>query len=344
MKKSQFKGYILEEVLAYLIRTSGYSLITTASRNDPDLSNGHNGLNLRGRGAKHQIDVLGELNWIPAFNYPLRLIIEAKFKNDTTGIDVIRNEVGVLADVNENYFMPYDSNIKPRYRYVSAVFSTSGFSEPAVDMAIAHQIQLADLSIEEYDELKQKINEFTNNIFADNEDINKDLAYKIRMALRKNLFNNFTRYLERIEINQEYKEKISDLSSWITSGDNNKLFIGMSQGGFMLLLKADNADNFIKYAKNNPTHDIKIHWTERDNGKKWTIVPMDNNSYKLTFALPKKLHEYIYKIAENKFDEAINQKEIHFSKISISYHDVNENRDYIFNLRFSRENLGIEND
>ena len=341
MKKGQFKGYILEEILAYLIRTSGYSLITTAPSNDPDLSNGHNGLNLRGRGAKHQIDVLGELNWIPAFNYPLRLMVEAKFRNVVTGIDVIRSEVGILADVNENYFMPLDSTIKPRYRYVSAVFSTSGFSEPAVDMAIAHQVQLADLSISEYDGLKQKINEFTDEIFSDDESINKNQSFNIRKSLRKYLFDNQRDNISLNELNQPYEDKVINLTSYVHS-NNEELFIGMSQGGFMLLLKADNTDKFITYAKNNPTHDIKIHWTEHDNGSKWTIVPM-NDSYKLTFALPKKLHKYIYEIAENKFNEAINQKKIHFSKISISYHDANTDRDYIFNLRFSRNNLEVGN-
>lgn len=338
MKKSQFKGYILEEVLAYLIRTSGYSLITIAPHNDTDLSNGHNGLNLRGRGANHQIDVLGELNWIPAFNYPLRLMIEAKFREGTTGIDVIRGEVGILADVNENYFMPSDATVKPRYRYVSVVFSTSGFTAPAVDMAIAHQVQLADLSIEEYDGLKQKINDFTNRVFSDNDSIGKEQAFYIRKNLRSYLSDN---QRDDANLSQTHEDALRNLTSYVRS-DYKKLFIGMSQGGFMLLLKADNVENFIRYAKDNPTHDIRIHWSESDNGSKWTIVPL-NNSYRLTFALPKKLHKYIYEIAENKFSEAINQKEIHFSKISISYHDTNTDTDYIFNLRFSRENLEREN-
>jgi hypothetical protein len=337
MKKGQFKGYILEEVLAYLIRTSGYTLLTSAPPNDPDLSYKHNGLNLRGRGANHQIDVLGELNWIPAFNYPLRLMIEAKFRDGVIGIDVIRSEVGILADVNENYFMPFDSSIKPRYRYVSAVFSTSGFSEPAVDLAIAHQVQLADLSIDEYDGLKQKINEFTDSIFSDNKSINKEQVVSIRNNLRNNLSDSQGDDIRSNEINHACRSLINYVRH-----DYEKLFIGMSQGGFMLLLKADNPENFISYAKTNPTHDIKIHWHKADGGKKWEIVPMDN-SYKLTFLLPKKLHKYIYKIAENKFNEAINQKERHFSKISISYHDANTDTDYIFNLRFSRDNLEMEN-
>lgn len=338
MKKAQFKGYILEEVLAYLIRTSGYSLITSAPSNDPDLSNGHNGLNLRGRGANHQIDVLGELNWIPAFNYPIRLMIEAKFRDKTTGIDVIRSEVGLLADVNENYFMPLDSIIKPRYRYVSAVFSTSGFSANAVDMAIAHQIQLADLSINEYDGLKQKINEFADNVFLDNESISKEEAFNIRKNLRKYLFDS--QRINPNDITETYNDELINLKDYIINNDD-KLFIGMSQGGFMLLLKAGNSNNFIEYAKTNPTHEIKIHWTSHDNGKKWTITPIDE-SYRLTFALPKKLHKYIYEISKNKYDEAIRQKERHFAKISISYHDKNTDRDYIFNLKFDRENLNME--
>jgi hypothetical protein len=333
MKKGPFKGYLLEEALAYLIRTSGYTLIDSAPPSDADLSNESNGLNLRGRGAKHQIDVLGELNWIPAFNYPLRLMIEAKFRNDKTGIDVIRGEVGILADVNENYFMPIDSTVKPRYRYVSAVFSASGFSEPAVDMAIAHQVQLGDLSIEEYDSLKEKINETTNNIYSDNDDIPKERALEIRHELRRKLSSG--------RVNTDAQEAdyrhISELASFITN-DYNKLFIGMSKGGFMLLMKADDPEAFVRYIKEHGSHDIVIHWADIDGGKKWTIRPV-SGEYTLTFALPKKIHDYIFRVSEDRYSEALNQKDIHFSKICITYYDKDEDREYIVNLKYSRENF-----
>lgn len=355
MKKGQFKGYILEEILAYLIRTSGYKLITKAPENDPDLTDIHNGLNLRGRGADHQIDVLGELNWIPAFDYPLRLLVEAKFRNKKTGIDVIRSEVGILADVNQNYIVNREKDeVKPRYRYVSTVFTTSGFSEPAVDMAVAHQIQLADLSLEEYNNLKRIITSFSNAIFRiDNNkmrdkngriinEVSSDKVFAIRTYLRYELNNiNSQEYSILDDINAR-------LVDWLISRvkENYKeLLIGMSQGGTMLLLKADNPHAFVAYAKRNPTHNIKIHWYTVDGGKKWEITPMDDTSYKLTFKLPDKLHKLIYKVAEDKFAAAINEKERHFSKVSITYHDEEEDKDYIFNLKFRRENLeGEEED
>jgi hypothetical protein len=329
MKKGQFKGYLLEEALAYLIRTCGYTLISSASTDDPDLSNESNGLNLRGRGAKHQIDVLGELNWIPAFTYPLRLMIEAKFRNEKTGIDVIRSEVGILADVNENYFMPNDSTVKPRYRYVSAVFSTSGFSEPAVDMAIAHQIQLGDLNIEEYDSLKQKINEITDVIYNGNDDISKKDAQKLRKELRHQLYNN----IEEDTTN----DAILELADFIKN-DYKELFIGMSKGGFMLLMKADNPEEFISHIKEHGSHDVVIYWQDIDNGKKWTINPVEGN-YSLTFALPKKIHDYIFRVSADRYSEALNQKDIHFSKICITYYDREEDREYIVNLKYDRRNF-----
>ena len=140
------------------------------------------------------------------------------------------------------------------------------------------------------------------------------------------------------ELNIDAVEQLVDF----VTDDYKELFIGMSQGGFMLLLKADNPDDFVDYAKENPTHDIKIHWRTVDGGKKWEITPMDDTSYKLTFKLPSKLHKLIYKVAKDKFESALNEKERHFSKISITYHDERENRDYIFNLKFSRENLDGE--
>ncbi len=333
MKIAQFKGYLLEEALAYLIRTSGYSLINSPSSHDPDLEIKGNGLNLRGRGAYHQIDVIAELNWIPAFNYPIRLLVEAKFRDGKTGIDVIRQEVGILSDVNENYFIPTDSTAKARYRYVSAVFSTSGFSEPAVDMAIAHQIQIADLGIEEYNDLKRIINDAAEAIFGDAEEISKEEGKRLRKQFRNSLFG--------FHNDEETNENILELSRNIKD-EYRELFIGMSVGGHMLLLKADNPENFVRYIKEHGSHDIVIHWRDIDNGKRWEIRPaIDRESYTLAFVLPSKLHRYIFEIAENRYTEAINQKEVHFSKITVTYYDKDEDREYIINLKFNKDNFEL---
>lgn len=102
MDKDALKGYILEEVLAYLIRTTGYALLVDPQQDPRDLAKRGNGLVVKGRGSEHQVDVLGQLEWTPAFTFPLRLFVEAKFRTKKTGIDAVRNAIGILLDINQN--------------------------------------------------------------------------------------------------------------------------------------------------------------------------------------------------------------------------------------------------
>lgn len=96
------RGYLLEEALAWLLRGSGYRLIPDAAEDPFELVVHAGALHVRGRGAMHQVDVLGELLFTPAFSLPVRLFLEAKFTG-RCGLQVVRNAHGVLFDVNENY-------------------------------------------------------------------------------------------------------------------------------------------------------------------------------------------------------------------------------------------------
>jgi hypothetical protein len=71
------RGYLLEEILADLIRHAGYRLLVDPAQG-PELDRRPNGLVVIGRGGVHQADVLGQLLWVPAFTFPLRLFVEAK--------------------------------------------------------------------------------------------------------------------------------------------------------------------------------------------------------------------------------------------------------------------------
>ena len=161
------RGYVLEEVLAKLIQNTGYRLLVDASQDVEELRNLPNGLAIRGRGGDHQVDVLGELAWIPALTFPLRLIVEAKARGGTIGIDDVRNAVGVVTDVNQNFSRSALPNVVPlqkfAYRYV--LFSTSGFSSPATDYALAHQISLVDLSTDDFADLVRIANDVAEAIW-----------------------------------------------------------------------------------------------------------------------------------------------------------------------------------
>jgi len=158
MSPDSFKGKLLEEILAYLIRNAGYQLLVDPTQDPEELARRGNGLVVRGRGAVHQVDVLGQLGWIPAFNFPIRLFVEAKWHaRNKTGLPDVRNAVGVLQDVNQNFTardQEGQTRLVRRFNYCYSLFSTTGCSAPAQEMALAHQIFLIDLSGPEFAELR----------------------------------------------------------------------------------------------------------------------------------------------------------------------------------------------
>lgn len=140
----QIRGAFLEEIILYLLKNIGYEIVLA---NGIDVKNGRSGLEVQGRGEWHQIDAFAKLQYTPAFMYPLRLILEAKcYKNSRpVGIGIVRNSVGVLKDITENYFTftAQNNDLKfQRYNYHSAVFSTSGYTKGAQNYALAHQVFL----------------------------------------------------------------------------------------------------------------------------------------------------------------------------------------------------------
>jgi hypothetical protein len=111
------RGYLLEEALAWLLRNSGYRLLTQGDKDGSELIQRRNTLHVVGRGTEHQVDALGEFPFTPAFSLPIRLFLEAKFydKNRTCGLDAVRNAHGVISDVNQN--STYGGGSRPQRRY-----------------------------------------------------------------------------------------------------------------------------------------------------------------------------------------------------------------------------------
>ncbi len=146
----QVRGALLEEAVLFLLRKVGYQpydpVALTAAHGE-HMRIGPSGLEVRGRGTWHQLDAFALWQHSPAFMYPLRLMIEAKCHapHRPVGVEVPRNSVGVLKDISENYFTYNGRGQKfrgPRFNYTAAIFSTSGFTQGAVEYAVAHQVFL----------------------------------------------------------------------------------------------------------------------------------------------------------------------------------------------------------
>ena len=355
ISKESLRGYILEEVLAFLIRRTGYKLLVDRSQDTRDLDHRGNGLVVKGRGGVHQVDVLGHLEWIPAFTFPLRLFIEAKFRKGKTGIGVVRNAIGVALDINQNNSPTREEGVFPqRYHYAYALFSTSGFSEYAVDMALAHQISLIDLSGEDFRILRRAINQTAENIISSinvdrntpdrNEDSDEadelidlnrvELINSIRFAMRRTLgtlppqFENQT----NLDIDYNLLEPVIN-----EARNHDELFVAMANGPFMLVIKADNPSAFIRYATENPRHKVNIHWDRMiDDGQTWLVNPEDGSlAYSLSFKLPEILKSWVFETSEDARKRAFQAKQEFLSVITI--YRLVEGKDQLFRLEFDAE-------
>ncbi len=364
ISRDALRGYILEEVLAYLIRNAGYRLLVRPEDDPQSLGWKGNGLVVFGRGAVHQADVLGELRWIPAFTYPLRLFVEAKFRRQKTRVDVVRNTVSVLLDINQNNLprvvracggIP---ELFGKYHYVAAIFSTSGFSEFAIDFALAHGVSLIDLSTPQFERLRDAITAAADRIVgspaggfangADDDAANEDgfdqapPASGIERAIRDYLrlkLGTGPRHHESsfgYGLRPSIRDSIEDLVA--AAQEMDELFVGIGRGPHMFILQAEGPVEFLRYCEAKPSHDISISWSEEhDDGRTWFIAPRDGSqAYRLSFRLPARLADLIFS-SDDTARAAMDVKRQHMSEIFVYRHS--RERDLLIRLRFTPPNM-----
>lgn len=352
------RGYMLEEVLAYLIRNTGYRLLVDESQDPIELGWERNGLVVKGRGALHQVDVLGELMWIPAFTYPLRLFVEAKFRGKRTDIATVRNAVGSMLDINQNN-MPQamrlnggNPQMRPKYQYVAAIFSASGFSKPAMDMALAHGVSLIDLGMVAFRPLLDAISESAkticgmSRILDDAKIIGPEIGSRSALihSLRTTMRIRFGTipYLPNggrqpnPHIQNAFFPALDDAIQ--AAHEIEELLVGMGSGPYMIVMKAANLSAFLRYAQQNPSHEVHITWNRNeDNGETWYITPIFGpGQYSLSFRLPRTLSDWIFS-TDNVRRAAMDVKNTFFSNITIYRHV--DGRDQLFRLRFNPSDI-----
>lgn len=318
------RGYLLEEVLAWLLRNSGYRLLIDESQDPVELKNSGIGLCVRGRGAIHQVDVLGEFAFTPAFSLPIRLFLEAKFTRERAGLPIVRNAHGVIHDVNEN-FVADGTGQQPRkrFRYVYALFSASGFSKPAQDYALAHQISLIDLSGPSFSWLLSAVRATAEQLHGLQEPFGIKqfpvnwMRDRLRLLLGTVLDLPDTAWqpAETEAENFAYRAWpiISQLSELLRERQRAELLLGFPSAPFILPMATDDVDGFLHYAGNDPEHRIRLRRrVGEENTAEWVVTPDPEyddtlmgrrGRYELSFELPRYLEQWI----ERGSEEAISR-------------------------------------
>ena len=338
------KGYLLEEIVAYLIKNAGYRLITDPQTDPHDLALLGNGLQVRGRGGFHQADVLGELSWAPAFGNPIRLFIEAKWRRNGSGrvgIPEVRHAVGILQDVNQALVTVRANPVVAGqgldgddvlgdgrsfcYTYRYALCSAVGFTSGAQAYALAHQVALLDLSHEDYHELRTAVevvgDEMQSYIrWVDSRrrefsaGARKSLLKTIRATLRQALWQQGSD-----DLDPNLRRILNPLI--VATRSIGELFVGVSATGFVILLKADHPDRMIRHMRATTDPETTIHYRQREDASfQWQIsVGHDEDKIcRLSFVLPDAMLRALdEKHAGSRRLEALNIKEQHFSRITV---------------------------
>ncbi|WP_307795389.1 hypothetical protein [Actinacidiphila acididurans] len=298
------RGYILEEVLAWLLRSSGYEVLTAQDDGEQApwkvLERGNHGLVVRGRGAWHQADTLGQFRYVPPFSLPIRLFVEAKFTRTKVRLSTVRNGHGVVHDVNENVMTTVSTHSGPRrprtqYRYSYAIFSTSGFSRDAQEFALAHQISLVDLSVPDFQKLRDLVRTAAKDIHAAMLAMpaaDLPTMHKIRNYLRGPLLNLRE---EPVVTDPKVTAPLDTLADSLRSRSTLGLVLAFPAAPFVLGLATDDLYGFVRYALQHPTHSVRLR---RLSGARphpvWQIRPLeDPAAYALTFGLPEQVEAWI---------------------------------------------------
>ncbi|MFD9601278.1 hypothetical protein [Streptomyces sp. NPDC059970] len=346
VKDSALRGYLLEESLAWLLRFSGYRLLVHEDQDPVELVTQGDTLRVRGRGALHQVDALGEFAFTPAFSMPVRLFLEAKFYKERCGLEIVRNGHGVLHDVNENFMTHAGTRPRQRYKYSYALFSANGFTADAQKYALAHQISLVDLSGASFAWLLGAIGATAWTLHEAQKYQGPSETFPmtwLRTELRKALETSPAQLLPTVTVpegkfKQAASAAIADFVTVLRQHSDAELLLGFPAAPFILPLAAADQQAFVEYADAMPDHAVRIRRRGSGSSAEWTLSPLSaEGTYELAFKLPEHVEDWISGITEKERRRTMEVKEQFLSAITI--YRMNGSGVRAYQLRYEASSL-----
>lgn len=288
-QRARLKGYMFEIIIMILLKENGYSEVL--ERNNKIREDRNRFIEVRGRGSWHQIDCLVDYNVVLPFLYPIRVFGEVKFHTNPTKKDAIREFIGVIKDIQENYFVP-DSFNEPfnRVSELGVFFSASGFEAQAERLAFAHNIKTIS---------------YRNNFAIDRivkliTEIERNYLYASKCISKGNFnvfFDNFNDLLDGLITAEQFKKRFD-----LANGIENIIYDLVEQfksikSSFIASTSAGVFIHFLGYDKfpdelfrDTDTQICEVYYLE--NRRQYYLeFTEDSVRRKFYFTPPKSLHE-----------------------------------------------------
>lgn len=282
----QIRGMLLEEALLFLLRKSGYKTVDAVDKRDKTLSKIGAGLQVQGRAIKHQIDAIADYTITPPFSYPNRLLLEAKNYSGTVGIEIIRNALGTIRDIDE-YWIPTKKSVplKKRFHYQYAIATTGKFSPDAQNFAFAHDIYLIPLARDRYFQpIISAMNNFTDQLTVFKTDQPLNLK-KLRSAIRENLRTIVTGHAFQptgLRLTERALEICQGFIAACKQVDNG--FIALINRRFPVFLVPNPEVNFSEIIQKGEIN-VSIYWDHEG----WYINSAENGRALFSFDIPEEV-------------------------------------------------------
>jgi hypothetical protein len=322
-------GYLLEEALAHLLRRNGYRLLTSADEDREALREAGHGLLVRGRGADHQADALGDLLMPAPFSLPVRLFVEGKNRGSKVSLAEVRNAHGTISDVNEHYSTAKArAHGKPmrRFQYRYALFSAKGFKADAQSYALAQQISLVDLSGPAFKPLVKAVDDAAKTVrkIAVDAGLQNFPVRQARLSLRAALDDVDAGRDGETPTRLDGPLPLKELAPWasrftahlIRTASGEGLILGFPNAPFVLAMRPASMLDLEDYvAEHGPGIKVRIGFNGAEGvAGDWTITPAGTpRGFRLSFGLPGALETWLLAAPE----DAPLAKEMFMSSISL---------------------------
>ena len=318
INRARLRGYMLECAVSKLLEENGFHEITNEQEDKIRINRRHF-IELKGRGEWHQIDCPCEYNIEIPFINKIRLLAEVKFFKGKIEKNLIREYIGVLKDIQENYFVKDGINISllgNRFTELGVYFSASGFTDASERLAFAHNIKT--VSYENVEVIGTIISDILNL---------EENYLKAGKCISKGNQGSFISSFRKILNNQDIKE---ELRSFIIKfepkdGFNNVInlfkedfltiksnFFANTSGGALLHFISDR--EFPDYLfQDSDIADVEIYYqNERFYQRFYLIFSMDRGERKFYFKPPVSLKDAVFN------GSVLDEKERHFRSLTLT--------------------------
>ena len=294
-QRNQVKGALFEVIVRWLLVKAGYAPIEP-----DDVSVRRSDGNVRGRGYWHDMDALGRFSYPLLYMYPIRLLAEAKCYEGNVPLPDVRNFVGALKDISENYFVEDQMSREEmlaykRYTDCGSFFSASGFTIGAQKFALAQGVFL--ISYENNPILEKIIDSLL--ILIDLLDVQaaskrktdfcKWISERLKGRRRSIYRSRFVPQQKQIDFARQFNKLHRDLNSIQTSvvamvvGNNPAIQYPIH------ILSYEKLPAEIFTEKDD--HLFRVYYTETPRGLFFRVVPVETRPpVNLLFTLPKQIY------------------------------------------------------